>query len=244
MWSLWYSSAPVLHFPWGTVSCHAVLRHCHCLRRLAVLAMTTLSLPWQLQLSLGHPQDFVALYYSAVCSKCFHVPQLMCGDGILWEPGSRAALPQHINCGPQATFWVTNPFLSRVGCWGVWMPVVMVEGGVLRSLCQWWDWVSLKFLGIYLPFRVISFIHPLYYRKVTPRKPSLVITESFVSVHPHLPDTSGCMDWLLCFTVFPHLLPEAKVLPTQSAAQYKQLLCLVLVGPSLGYVHKKIFLFW
>jgi len=54
---------------------------------------------------------------------------------------------------------------------------------------------------------------------------------------------SGCMDRLLCFTVFPHLLPKAKVLPTQSAAQYKQLLCLVLEGHSLSYVRKKIFLF-
>lgn len=45
-----------------------------------------------------------------VYSKCIHVPLLICEDGILWE------LPQHISCSPQATFWVTNPFLSRVVC--------------------------------------------------------------------------------------------------------------------------------
>lgn len=77
----------------------------------------TLSLSWQLQfqLSLEHLQDFVALCYSRVSSKCIHVLLLMCGHRILCEPGSRGALPQHISCSPQATFWVPNPFLSRVG---------------------------------------------------------------------------------------------------------------------------------
>lgn len=146
-------------------------------------------------------------------------------------------------CGPSAHHFFGLQIHSLVGL-GVGVCECPCYGGRgwFRSLCLWWDCVLLKFLRIYLPGTAITFLRPFYYRKITPRKPSLVITESFVSQHPHLPGTLGCMDWLLCFAWFPHLLPKAKVLPTQSATQYKQLLCLVLVGHSLGYVHKKIFL--
>lgn len=130
--TLWYSSCSSFVFSMGSASCHAMLRHCHCLRRLACPCHDTLSLSWQLQLSLELLQDFVALCYSWVCSKCIHVPLLMCGHGILCEPGSRDALPQHISCSPQATFWVANPFLSRAG--DVWLPVLWWKGVVQVSL--------------------------------------------------------------------------------------------------------------
>lgn len=91
--------------------------------------------------------------------------------------------------------------------------------------------------------RAVSFMHPFSQGEITPRKVSLAIAESFLLLPSYLLGMSGCTDRLLCFALFPHLLPKAKVLPTQSTAQCKQLFCLVLGGPSLGYVHKKIFLF-
>lgn len=121
---------------------------------------------------------------------------------------------------------------------------VMVEGEVFRFHCLLWARISLEVIVDLFSIRQSNLLYISFFQgKVTPRKLSLVVAESFVSPHPHFPGMSGCMDRLLRFTVFPHLLPKAKVLPTQSTTQYKQLLCLVLVGPSLGYVHKKIFLF-
>lgn len=240
--TLWYSSCSSFAFSMGSASCYAMLRHCHCLRRLAVLAMTLCPCPgscsssclWNICKILLHCATHEFLQNASLCSYwCVGIGYCVNQDqGVLCLSTSAAVPRPHFGC----------QIHSLVGL-GVYEYLCYSERRWFRALCLWWDCVSLKFWGIYLPGSAISFIHPFYYRKITPRKPSLVITESFVSQHPHLPGMSDCMDWLLCFTVFPHLLPKAKVLPAQSAAQYKQLLFLVLVGPSLGYVHKKIFLF-
>lgn len=64
---------------------------------------------------------------------------LPCAPTDVWGWGTLATrikgcAPSAHQLQPQATFWVTNPFLSRVGYWGVWMPVLWWKGVVQVSV--------------------------------------------------------------------------------------------------------------
>lgn len=123
------------------------------------------------------------------------------------------------------------------------MPVLWWKGVVQVSLPM----LGLCFIGVSWGFIFLAVQSPLYILFITEKSPQENHHWSSEKALSNSTPTSQAhqVAWIDCsaFTVFPHLLPIIKVLPTQSAAQYKQLLFLVLVGPSLGYVHKKMFLF-